>query len=359
MMDKTYQILGMMSGTSLDGLDMALCEFTASKNTWAYRILKTGFREYDEAMRLRLQHAINLSATELLGFHETYGRWLGRQARIFLEASGARADAIASHGHTIHHRPEEGFTFQLGNPQQIALESGCRTVGDFRSLDVALGGQGAPLVPIGDHMLFGSYRFCLNLGGIANVSFQHEGDRMAFDIGIANMLLNYLCKPLGISYDEDGSYARQGSLNKGLLHALDNLPYYQQPFPKSTGYEWFRDAIIPLLERFPDTPENQLRTGVWHIAGQICRQLRNLGGNDPAEVLTTGGGALNTYLMEVLQALLGPRIRLVLPEPDLILFKEALVFAFLGALQLAGKPNVLASVTGASRDSCSGILCEP
>jgi anhydro-N-acetylmuramic acid kinase len=357
MAENKTQILGMMSGTSLDGLDMALCEFTDSQNGWSYRILKTGFRGYDDPMHRKLSKAISAKGEELLQLHHDYGQWLGTRAHDFLKDVGTQPDAIASHGHTVHHRPDKGFTFQLGDPRQIALATGIKTVGDFRSLDVALGGQGAPLVPIGDHLLFGNYDFCLNLGGISNISFDHGGKRLAFDIGVANMLLNHLCNPIGVPYDPEGSRARAGRLNPGLLKALDALPYYDRPFPKSTGYEWFRDAILPLLDRFPDRPENQLHTAVQHIAGQISRQIQELA--NKGYVLVTGGGALNNYLIEVLQERLGPAYRIELPSSELISFKEALIFAFLGALRLQGRTNVLASVTGATRDSCSGVVHEP
>ncbi len=208
-------------------------------------------------------------------------------------------------------------------------------------------------------MLFGRYDFCLNLGGICNISFSREGKRTAFDIGIANMLLNHLCRPMGLPYDSEGTLARKGKLNPALLKALDGLPYYEKPFPKSTGYEWFRDAILPLLDQFPDHTENQLHTAVQHIAGQISRQVREIATKQGGSVLVTGGGALNTYLIEVMQERLGPGYDLDLPSKELISFKEALIFAFLGALRLRGRTNVLASVTGATRDSCSGVVYEP
>ena len=353
------RILGMMSGTSLDGLDMAVCEFDKDDGSWSYQLQHTRFREYPPDLRTRLEQAINYPTAELLAFHESYGQWLGEQAAGMLEETGSTVDAIASHGHTIHHQPENGFTFQLGSPQQVALVTGIRTVGDFRSKDVALGGQGAPLVPVGDRLLFGKYPFCLNLGGIANISFEKGGNRIAFDIGLANMLLNHLCRPLGIPYDREGEHAREGSVNAPLLQALDELPYYGLPYPKSTGSEWFRDAVLPVLNSFPDQPVNQLRTGVHHIAGQIARQVRALGVVSGDGILVTGGGAFNTYLMEVLQEKLGPDHEVVLPGAELVSFKEALVFAFLGALRLEGSPNVLASVTGARRDSCSGVVYDP
>lgn len=359
MADKKVKVLGMMSGTSLDGLDMALCEFMESPRGWSYRILNTDFRAYDDPMRRILNTAISANAAGLLQLHQTYGQWLGTQAHDFLKTVEAQPDAIASHGHTIHHRPDKGFTFQLGDPQQIALATGIKTVGDFRSLDVALGGQGAPLVPAGDQLLFNQYGFCLNLGGICNISFDLDGKRLAFDIGIANMLLNHLCSPLGLPFDSEGFLARKGKLNPGLLKALDSLPYYGKAYPKSTGYEWFRDGILPLLDQFPDLVENQLHTAVQHMAGQISRQIREIATENQRSVLVTGGGALNTYLVEVLRERLGPKYAIEIPSRELISFKEALIFAFLGALRLEGRINVLASVTGASRDSCSGVVYLP
>lgn len=357
-MEKT-RILGLMSGTSLDGLDMALCEFSAADEVWSFELLHTAFKKYSPETRIELKEAIKYPVVQLLGLHQRYGNWLGETAAAFLQDTGVEVDAIASHGHTIHHRPEAGFTFQLGCPQRLALKSGVRTIADFRTLDIALGGQGAPLVPTGDRLLFGEYRFCLNLGGICNISFEKGGKRIAFDIGIANMLLNHLCSPLGLDHDREGHLARSGKKNIPLLEALDQLEYYQKPHPKSTGFEWFRDAVLPLLDRFPDQPKNLLHTAVWHIAGQISRQINLLSGNTQGKVLVTGGGALNTYLMEVLAKKVTDNTQVVIPDVSLINYKEALVFAFLGALRLAGKPNVFASVTGASADSCSGVIYLP
>jgi len=356
---KQFRILGMMSGTSLDGLDLALAELNQQHGQWNYRLLATRGLPYDPALRERLEASIAWPAADLLAFHAEYGAWLGSQARKFLEATGLEADAVASHGHTIHHQPGRGFTFQLGCPQGLALACGLPVVGDFRSLDIALGGQGAPLVPIGDRLLFGAYDFCLNLGGISNISFEREGRRIAFDIGIANMLLNPLSRAAGLQYDAGGSLARGGQLIPGLLHALNALPYYRQPFPKSTGYEWFSAEIRPLLEAHPDQPENLLRTATEHIAGQVAAQVLQLSGGKPVQVLVTGGGAFNTYLLERMREKAGERVEWVVPDGELVNYKEALVFALLGALRLQGETNVLASVTGASRDSCSGVLYLP
>lgn len=355
---KTYRILGMMSGTSLDGLDLALVELQYREGTWSHRLEATACIPYDAARRKELDGAIRLPASDLLALHSSYGKWLGLQARNFLNENGLEAEAIASHGHTIHHQPEHGFTFQLGCPQEIALQTGLQTVGDFRSLDVALGGQGAPLVPVGDQLLFGAYEFCLNLGGISNVSYQESGQRHAYDIGIANMLLNHICRSAGLEFDEGGTLARSGQVNEGLLQELNALEYYGRPVPKSTGFEWFRDDILPVLSRYPDVLENLLHTATVHISMQTGEALRGLAVGK-SRVLVTGGGAYNTYLMELLSEAVGPDMEVIIPEPELIAYKEALVFALLGALRLEGQTNVLASVTGASRDSCSGVLYLP
>ncbi|MDG1573264.1 anhydro-N-acetylmuramic acid kinase [Robiginitalea sp. M366] len=354
---KQYYILGMMSGTSLDGLDLALVRLQQQGDAWQYAFQATHFIPYDQARQQRLEAAIKLPAPELLAFHAEYGKWLGACARQFLEENKLHADAIASHGHTIHHRPEQGFTFQLGCPRHLALEAGVRTIGDFRSLDVALGGQGAPLVPIGDRLLFGDYSACLNLGGIGNISFEKGGRRLAFDTGVANMLLNPLSQRAGKTYDAGGEIARIGKLVPEVLEAWDRLEYYRLPFPKSTGYEDFKATVWPVVQNRKEPAADLLHTAVRHIAGQIGQQLRPLLGSSGARLLVTGGGALNTYLVECIGREL-PGVEVVVPEAQLIAFKEALVFALLGALRMEGQVNVLASVTGARRDSCSGELFE-
>jgi len=355
----TFQILGMMSGTSLDGLDMALCSFHREGASWSYELIRSGYKDYPPELRSQLEKAIGFKAIDLLALDAQYGAWLGRQAAAFWGSDSASPDAVASHGHTVHHRPELGFTFQLGAPQYVALSSGFPVIGDFRSGDIALGGQGAPLVPIGDRLLFSTYDFCLNLGGIANISFEQDGKRIAFDTGIANMLLNYLVRPLGLPYDSGGALAREGQINTALLESLDGLAFYSKSYPKSTGYEWFSGEILQLIEALPDRPENQLRPAVEHIARQVGAQVRRVSKQGSGRILITGGGALNTFLMERLRAQLEPDFEVVLPTRKLIEFKEAIVFGLLGALKLCGETNVLASVTGARRDSCSGILCLP
>lgn len=356
---ESMRIIGLMSGTSLDGLDLALVHFTASEQGWNYQIEAAKGVSYNSEMRLELEKSISLKGDKLLALHAKYGNWLGDQVQHFLTEIDNTPHAVASHGHTIHHRPDLGFTFQLGCPQRIAIKCGLPVVGDFRSLDVALGGQGAPLVPIGDRILFGQFDFCLNLGGISNISFEQNHNRIAFDIGIANMLLNYLSRQAGMEYDAGGALAQKGTVNTELLQALDALPYYRQNFPKSTGYEWFMESVVPILNRYPDSVENLLRTASEHIAGQIVNQIFRLSSKDNPSVLVTGGGTLNTFLVQLFEEKGNCQIHWVIPDKELIDYKEALIFALLGALRLRGKTNVLRSVTGATRDSCSGVVYLP
>ncbi|MBT8184154.1 MAG: anhydro-N-acetylmuramic acid kinase, partial [Eudoraea sp.] len=304
-------------------------------------------------------NSIYLSAEELLIFHNSYGSWLGEQARIFIEENSLDTDLIASHGHTTHHQPQNGLTFQIGSGQHLANASGIVTVCDFRTNDVALGGQGAPLVPIGDKLLLDQYDFCLNLGGISNISFDRNDKRVAYDIGLANMILNYITDKIGLLYDKGGQLAAAGKINARMLEQLNALEYYKLPFPKSTGYEWFVSEVVPVVEHTSDSIENLLHTAVHHICEQIAIQLRSFTPVENSSLLITGGGALNHYMIATLQEKLGADIKVVVPSEILIEYKEALVFALMGVLRLEKATNVFSSVTGAPRDSCSGVVYYP
>lgn len=354
-----YKILGLMSGTSLDGLDMALCHLWEENGQWNFSMGPTQDIPYAPALGDALKNAIYLSPEEHGTLDREYGIWLGQRSRAFLDGQGAQVDFIASHGHTSHHRPDQGVTFQLGDGQLLADHSGRKVVCDFRRRDVALGGQGAPLVPIGDRLLFHQYEFCLNLGGISNISFERGGSRIAFDIGLANMPLNHIARSLGLEYDKNGVLARSGKLDASLLGQLDNLPYYGLPHPKSTGYEWFTGEVLPLVAASGLSEIDLLHTFVHHNCGQIAAVVHRYAQGNGARVLATGGGALNPFFMEILEQKLGPGIELVIPDPVLVAYKEALVFALMGALRVEEKINVLRSVTGAMADSCSGEIFYP
>lgn len=354
-----YKVLGLMSGTSLDGLDMAYCHIWEENGQWNFSIRQTKDVPYSDEMREHLKNAIYLSEEDHAQLHKDYGVWLGEQAKTFIKEIDDEVDFIASHGHTSHHRPDEGITFQLGDGQMLADTSGKQVVCDFRTMDVSLKGQGAPLVPIGDKLLFHDYDFCLNLGGISNISFEKDGERIAYDIGLANMPLNYITHKMRLAYDENGKLARSGKLDHHLLQKLNALEYYQLSYPKSTGYEWYIDKIVPLIEASGSPEIDLLHTFIHHNCEQIAFAVHKQQGRSKRKLFATGGGALNQFFMDTLREKLGPNIEVVIPSKTLIAYKEALVFALMGVLRLEGKTNVLSSVTGATEDSCSGKVFLP
>lgn len=354
-----YNVIGLMSGTSLDGLDIAYCQFSYN-GQWRFKILKTKHVVYEDKQKNELKEAVKLSAIDLLALHHSYGQWLGEQVKQFIDEEQLIVDFIASHGHTVHHQPQRGISCQIGCGQYLSNISGLPVVNDFRSGDLALGGQGAPLVPIGDRYLFGEYDFCLNLGGISNISFEDNGLRIAYDIGIANMLLNYLSQKIGKPYDKNGEIARHGTVNKVIFEQLNSLEYYKLTYPKSTGYEWFQAKICPVIESSDDSIENLLCTSVHHIAYSICQEVTSYSKNtDNQRLLVTGGGALNTFLIETMRDYMNKSVRIVIPERAIIDYKEALIFGFLGVLRKRHEINILRSVTGATDDSCGGVFYFP
>ena len=354
----TYLVLGLMSGTSLDGLDLAYCKFIKNGSSWSYELLDQQSIDYDPLWRTRLKHAIDLSAIELLQLHVDYGTWLGEQVSAFQAQVAQPIDFIASHGHTVFHQVDKRLTYQIGSGQEIANITGLKVVCDFRTQDVLLGGQGAPLVPIGDRELFHDYDFCLNLGGIANVSLEWKQQRIAYDIGPANMLLNHLMAKVGKTYDHDGAFARSGSIDPVLLNTLNQLAFYKEVYPKSLGFEWFKEQVIPIFENCASSIPDQLHTAVWHISEVISRDILSFTREAPKTLLCTGGGAKNSFLMETIQEQLGEKVKVIIPPATLIDFKEAIVFALMGVKRMEREINCLKSVTGAQRDSCGGVIYE-
>lgn len=355
-----YQVIGLMSGTSLDGLDMAYVQFEKKETQWHFELGPSQSLDYTDEWRSRLQNSVNLSGLELSLLDREYGRWLGEQTRQFIEGHQLSVDFVASHGHTVFHQVDKKLTLQIGHGQELATASGQRVICDFRTKDVVLGGQGAPLVPIGDELLFGEYDYCLNLGGISNVSFRHEGKRKAYDIGLVNMLLNYLTHQIGLAYDKGGKMAATGTLNLALFDELNGLPYYQEPFPKSTGYEWFLEEVVPIVDRYSGLPmEDRLCTGVHHITYQIAQAVKSHSTQAGERLWATGGGAKNDFLIQTLRDYLGEQVEVVIPDERLIEFKEAIVFALMGVLQDRGEANCLSSVTGANADNNGGVVFWP
>ncbi len=349
--EKNNQIIGLMSGTSLDGLDMALCEFKNVGRQVNFKIIKAETIPYNANWKNNLSQAKHLSTEAFFQLHSQYGKWMATEVNWFLSKNNLKVDAIASHGHTVYHQPQFGFTTQIGCGANLAAATKIKTVCDFRSMDVALKGQGAPLVPIGDELLFGEYAACLNIGGIANISFRENGKRLAYDVCEANMLLNYLSEKLGKVYDECGAIARSGQVNLNLLKVLNDLPFYKINKAKSLGREWFENEVLTLINKFNLKNEDLLATAVEHIATIISNELNE---KKLTNVLVSGGGAFNNFLIERMQA--KTDCKLVIPTNEIINFKEALIFAFLGYLRLNHQVNTLASVTGASANSIGGAV---
>jgi anhydro-N-acetylmuramic acid kinase len=345
---KSQVAVGIMSGTSLDGLDLALCEFSLQSTGWRYKIIKADTIAYSKEWREKLTSAPVYTGLELISLHSEYGRYIGREVKKFLGRTRLKAELICSHGHTIFHQPENGFTFQLGDGSAIAATSGITTICDFRNLNIALGGQGAPLVPVGDEVLFSEYPYCLNLGGISNISYQHKRKRIAYDICPVNIILNHISNELDMDYDRDGMVGRKGTIHNGLLEKLNALDFYSESAPKSLAREWLEAEFLPVVNRFSVKTQDKLRTIYEHIAIQISNAMDS---KARKSVLVTGGGAFNLFLIELLNS--KTRHQIIIPDLLLVNYKEALIFAFLGVLRMHNYINCFSSVTG-SRYDCSG-----
>lgn len=351
---QTYSAIGLMSGTSLDGLDVAYCEFSVDdEHHWKFSIPFAETYDYPIYISTGLRDAPVQNGEKLHALSVAFGQHSAERVNQFIKDHPCNPQLIASHGHTVFHRPELGHTLQIGSGAEIAAKTGILTVCDFRSADVALGGQGAPLVPVGDRLLFGHYDYCLNIGGFANISYEHAGQRIAYDIAPANIVLNVLALLTGKPFDENGAMAAEGSVIGAMLEQLEQLAYYHQPPPKSLGREWLEQSFLPLVQQFSGQGiTNQLRTLTEHIAMQIARSAASA--KPGSKMLITGGGALNTFLVDRIRA--HTNLVIELPPIQQIQYKEALIFALLGVLRLRGEHNCLSSVTGALRDHCSGCI---
>ena len=346
--------IGLMSGTSLDGLDVCCTTFNRIDGKWTFHIDAARGYGYPEDMKWKLGiGAQQMSALEFVTFHSEYGKFLGERVREFIEEFGVNPDIIASHGHTIFHEPHKRIMYQIGDGAAIAAETRVPTVSDFRRLDIMLGGEGAPLVPIGDRLLFGDYDYCLNIGGFSNISFENAGVRCAFDISPVNYVINHYMRQIGEEFDRDGLTARSGKVYAPLLDALNNMPFYTLTGPKSLGREWVEKEVYPLIESFDLSLNDRLCTFYEHAAMQIAKIVK-MYPKPGAKMLITGGGAFNVYLIERIKALC--ECEVAIPERQIIEFKEALIFAFLGALYMADEPSCLSSVTGAAVDNIGGML---
>ena len=359
----TCSIIGVMSGSSLDGLDLALCNFSSGEQQLKWEIQQATTIQFNEDWINRLRNLPNASAIELAKADADFGILIGQAVSGFIDKHQLRPDLIASHGHTIFHYPEEHFSLQIGDGAAIAAACGYSVADNFRMQDVVLGGQGAPLAPIVDQLLFPDYSLLLNIGGIANLSCRTQEGYIGFDITGANQLLNHLASLLGMKYDKGGDQASKGHLIKDLLDQVNQLPYFATLPPKSLGNDWVREQLIPLFDQYDTSVENKLHTACWHIAEQVAKAVKiylpakNME-TSTNQMLVSGGGAYNDFLIRCIRSQIAQynKLEIHIPDNKVIEYKEALLMALLGYLRLQKHPNCLPSTTGAAKAASTGAL---
>lgn len=358
-----YHAIGLMSGSSLDGLDVAFVELEENKNGWSYAIKASDCFKYDAGWKNKLLSVKNETACNYMLLHVEYGKWIAEKINQFINDKNLhhQVQLIASHGHTVFHEPKHNMTAQLGDGATIAALTGINVISDLRNMDVALKGQGAPIVPLGEKLLFPGYDFYLNIGGIANISSQQENNFIAFDVCPANRILNMIAMKENKEFDEDGNFAKAGNVHEELLKKLNDLNYYNLPFPKSLSNDFGVDVVFPLVESFNLSAADALRTYTEHIAFQVFNSIKKSLNEDfktkNYKLLATGGGVFNKFLIKVLQEkLIDLRVDIVVPEKAVVEFKEALIMALLGVLRWREENTVLSTVTGATRSSIGGAV---
>lgn len=342
-----------MSGSSLDGLDIAFCNFYTTRGHWQYKVIAAETVNFPDWLQRKLENIQNSNAENFVRLDFQLGKYIGTVVKAFLENHKIHhVDYISSHGHTAFHNPADGYTSQIGNGAAIAAETNISTICDFRATDVAMGGEGAPLVPAGDRLLFGNYDYCLNLGGYSNISYEFNNRRIAFDICPVNKIINYLAALLNKNMDKDGEMSRKGEINTQLLEKLNNIEFYRRKPPKSLDDNWFQKSFLTCMFQFDNINiYDKLRTVYEHIAIQINNATKH---TDHKSILSTGGGTHNEFLIERIREL--NQNNLIVPDKVLINYKEAIVFGFMGVQRIKNKPNCLSSVTGAKKDTVSGVI---
>jgi len=352
---KNYECIGVMSGTSLDGLDIAACSFHEKNNKWGFEIIKAETIPYPTTIKEALISCNHGSSYQLATTDQLLGEFIGKKVGLFKKSLHMSPLFVASHGHTIFHEPENRLTLQIGNGYEIAHFSQLPVYNQFRNLDVSLGGQGAPLVPVGDKHLFSSFEATLNLGGFANITLLKDPIR-AYDICPVNYVFNYLANKTGYEYDENGQIAKSGTLNKDLFDTLNLLPYYSLPSPKSLGREWVEKNIFPLMAYTNIPIQDLMHTFCHHATYQIAHKIENAFQPNHTKILVTGGGAYNAFMIHLLNQYKKPHIEFIIPDKIVVEYKEALIFAFLGLLRHLNITNTYSTVTGALRGSCGGAF---
>lgn len=354
-----YKVIGVMSGSSLDGLDIVFAELQENGGNWNYEIKHAACISYDKTWENDLQEAIHLNAKDYLLLHSKYGEFTGKKINEFIEKNNLhhQVNLIASHGHTTFHLPEFKMTHQLGDGSAIASETKLPVVSDLRSLDVAFGGQGAPIVPLGEKLLFFNYNYFLNIGGIANISINKNDEIFAFDVCAANRVLNMLTNELGLPYDDEGKISSEGKINESLLQKLNDQNYYKLSYPKSLANSFGVEIIYPILKAFDMSIKDMLCTYVEHISIQLKNALQPFKKDEKQKIFITGGGAFNKFLIERLTINFGEiNFEIFIPDKEVVQYKEALIMALLGVLRWREQDTALATVTGASRNSIGGAL---
>lgn len=359
-LEKEYKVIGVMSGSSLDGLDLAYCTFKFGPDGCEYKILHADCIPLADGWFSRLKNISDASGKELMQTNADLGRYFAEKINEFIIRYKlfGKVDLISTHGHTVYHFPELDFTTQIGDGAHIAAITGIKTASNFRSMDIAYGGQGTPIVPIGDMMLFGQYKYCLNIGGIANISVKLNGKIIAYDICVANQVLNFYAAQAKKPYDENGDMARSGMVHSSLFDQLQDLPFYEKNYPKSLDNSFTRKDLIPMINQYDISLEDKLRTFTEHIAFQIAHEIKRFPiKHENESMLITGGGAFNRFLVECIQT--HSEIKIDLPDPQIIEYKEALIIALMGVLRQEEQENVLQSVTGAQKDNIGGVIHLP
>lgn len=351
-----YKVIGLMSGSSMDGLDIAYCEFKETENKWSFEIIQTETVPYDVKWRVRLSKLRNQSTLTYVKTDVFFGHYIGQKVNEFIDKHNIQVDLIASHGHTVFHYPEIKITAQIGDGASISAVTNLPVVSDFRRMDLAKGGQGAPLVTIGDKLLFGEYDYCINLGGFANISGNDsESNTVSFDICPCNIPLNRIARDLGKDYDQNGDIAANGNINYELLSNLNGIVYYSQKYPKSLNRDWINQDFWPIVREFGDlTAQDKMKTLVDHIAVQVTNSIDRIDGENGKgkKILVTGGSAYNTTLIEHIKT--HTEAEIIIPNNNIIDYKEALIFGFLGIMRINNQINTLSKSTGSFEDSIGG-----
>ena len=349
----SYNVIGVMSGTSLDGVDICFCNFSFENKQWKFLIHNTETVSYEKSWVSRLSNAHCITESELKKLDIKYTYYLSNIILDFISKNQINnIDFISSHGHTVLHQPNKKITYQIGNRIELMKLTNITVVCDFRVQDVRLGGQGAPLVPVGDLLLFKDFSHCLNLGGFSNISVKSNDNIIAYDICPVNIVLNKYSRLIGVEFDLDGKISESGKINYNLLKSLNQIPYYNLTYPKSLGIEWIDNKIFPLIDSYNLSIEDILRTFIEHIAIQISNNLKGVN----LRILVTGGGVKNKFLMKRIKNLSNHNLEII--SEKITDYKEALIFGFLGVLKIRNENNCLKSVTGAYENHSSGVIFE-